>query len=221
MVAPLGQGKEIVAGYGGYNNAPGLLNAFTRWETLHTFLQYSTYAQAGKPYMAVGRNMACTKTVFLQAQQSKIWNELPSGDDDLLVSICGNKENIAIVGGREAFTRTVAKSYWKDWAVQKQRHLSAGKYYKWDIKLLLGTYAFSHAALWIGFAISVCSCHWQVACLLMLARCFIYWLIWWRAAERLNEKSLVYFFPLFDLGWMIYNFAFLPYITWKNEQIWK
>src|SRR6185312_16266737 len=68
MVAPLAAGKEIVAGYGGYNKTWGLLNAFIRWETLHTFLQYSAYSLAGKPYMAVGRNLACTKDILLKAQ---------------------------------------------------------------------------------------------------------------------------------------------------------
>jgi glycosyltransferase involved in cell wall biosynthesis len=220
MTAPLSQGKEIVAGYGEYEKTGGLLNAFIRWETMHSFLQYSTYALAGNPYMAVGRNMACTKSALLKAQASDIWNELPSGDDDLLVSICGNKHNVAVVSDPLAFTYTEAKATWREWAGQKQRHLSTGKYYKANIKLLLGLYGVSHAIIWAGFFILLCSPFWTMACALLAARCLTYWLIWMNTCMKLKEKSLVYLFPLFDIGWMIYNFAFFPYITWKNKNHW-
>ncbi len=221
MIAALANGKEIVAAYGGYYKTTGLLNAFIRLETLHTFLQYSTYALAGKPYMAVGRNLACTRAVLQQAQQSEIWNALPSGDDDLLVSIMGNADNIAIVCNEAAFTYSDAKTTWSDWIKQKQRHLSTGKYYKGDIKLLLGGYAASHAAMWLCFFVLLYTHCWAGVVAVMAVRCFIYWLLWTVTAYRLKEKKLIYLFPFFDIAWMVYNFAFLPYITWKNKKHWK
>jgi len=118
MTAPLANGKEIVAGYGGYRKMPGLLNAFTRWETIHAFLQYSTYTLAGRPYMAVGRNMACIKSTLQKAQQSGIWKALLSGDDDLLVRVAGNAHNTAIVCDEMAFTYTESKTTWAEWARQ-------------------------------------------------------------------------------------------------------
>jgi glycosyltransferase involved in cell wall biosynthesis len=221
MVGPLANGKEIVAGYGGYSKASGLLNAFTRWETMHTFLQYRSYALAGKPYMAVGRNLACTKEILQRAQQSEVWNVLPSGDDDLLVSIAGNANNTAIVSDRQAFTFSDARRTWAEWAKQKQRHLSTGKYYKADIKLLLGGYAVAHAFMWLLFFALLFTQYCGVVLSCMVARCVCYWILWGVAANKLNEKTLFYLFPLFDIAWMIYNFAFFPYITWKNKQHWK
>ncbi len=218
MMAPLTQGKEIIAGYGGYNRSGGLLNAFTRWETLHTFLQYSTYLLAGVPYMAVGRNMACTKSVLLQAMRSDVWNEIPSGDDDLLVSIAATNRNMAIVSDEAAFTYTDAKSTWAEWARQKQRHLSTGKYYKTLPKVLLGLYGISHAALWLCFFLLVGCVGPLIA--LMSVRCLLYWGLWCVTAYKVKEQSLIYLFPFFDIGWLIYNFAFLPYITLKNKQHW-
>src|SRR5690606_34741868 len=100
-----------------------LLNSFVRWETVHTFLQYSSYAKAGRPYMAVGRNLACTRTAFLKAQASPEWSKLPSGDDDLLVRAAGGRSNVAVMASRGAFTITQAKQEWAAWARQKQRHL--------------------------------------------------------------------------------------------------
>ncbi|MCW3123098.1 MAG: hypothetical protein JWQ38_2590 [Flavipsychrobacter sp.] len=220
MVAPLHNGKEIVAGYGGYNEASGLLNAFIRWETVHSFLQYSTYTLAGKPYMAVGRNMACTRAALQKAQKSELWNALPSGDDDLLVRITGSANNTAIVVEPTSFTYSEAKASISSWIAQKQRHLSTGKYYKSDIKLLLGAYGVSHAAMWLSFFILLATPCRDAALIVMGIRCGVYWLIWARAANKLNEKSLIYLFPFFDIAWMVYNFAFLPYITWKNKKHW-
>lgn len=220
MVAPLGAGKEIVAGYGGYHTAPGVLNAFIRWETLHTFMQYSTYAMAGLPYMATGRNMACTKTLLLQAQQHEFWNKVPSGDDDMLVRIAGSPHNTAIVCQSSAFTYSYAKADWKSWVTQKQRHLSTGKYYKGHIQLLLGGYALSHALMWLCFLVMLFF-YWKTAFILAGIRCKAYWVLWSAAAGRVQEKKLIPLFPFFDPGWAVYNFVFLPYITWKNKQHWK
>jgi hypothetical protein len=41
-----------------------------------------------------------------------------------------------------------------------------------------------------------------------------------RMAHRLQEKRLNFSFFLFDFGWLIYNFAFAPYILWKNKRQW-
>jgi glycosyltransferase involved in cell wall biosynthesis len=221
MTAPLAERKEIVAGYGGFYRRPGVLNAFIRWETKHTFLQYSTYIMAGRPYMAVGRNMACTKYIVLKAQRSEVWNEVTSGDDDLLVSVGADEHNTAVVADRDAFTWSEARATWNEWIHQKQRHLSTGKYYNDNLKALLGFYGASHTDVWICFFILLFSSQWKTAAAIMVVRCVVYWVIWGKAARRLNEKRLIFLFPFFDIGWMVYNFAFFPYITWKNKEHWK
>ena len=220
MVAPLFKGKEIIIGYGGYNTTQGLLNAFIRWETLHAFMLYSTAAQSGRPYMAVGRNMACLKSVFIQAQESPIWNAVPSGDDDLLISVAATQVNTQVVSDKAAFTYSDAKETWDAWAKQKQRHLSTGKFYKRGIKTYLTLYAGGHAMIWIFFVATAIAHPTTLLFGAMGLRCFLYWAIWLKTADKVNEKSLFYFFPLFDLGWMVYNFAFLPYIIWKNKKHW-
>jgi len=220
MVAPLLHGKQISIGYGGYRKAPGLLNAFTRWETLHTFLQYSAYALAGKPYMAVGRNLACTKSILQRAQRSDIWNKLPTGDDDILVSTMATRDNTALVTDRNAFTYTDAKTSWLYWIEQKKRHLSAGKYYKPGVKALLGVYAMSHAILWLSFIGLLFTTFLKIVLVLMAARCLVYWAVWMISAALIKEESLWFTFPFFDFAWMLYNFAFSPYIIWKNKKQW-
>jgi glycosyltransferase involved in cell wall biosynthesis len=221
MVQPLTEGKEVVAGVGKYEKAPGLLNAFIRWETIHSFLQYSSYAAAGSPYMAVGRNMACTKDAFYKAQQSPAWGKLPSGDDDLLVNAVGDAKNIAIVAHPDSFTVSPAKETLKEWIAQKQRHVSTSKYYKTSTILTLGLYACIHALAWLLFFVLLFVWDWQVTLAVMLLRCTVFALLWQATATRLKDKFSFAAHFLFDIGWMVYNFAFSPYIIWKNKQQWK
>lgn len=222
MTAPLSQGKEIVAGYGAYTQKEGdTLNALTQWETLHTFMQYSAYIVAGIPYMAVGRNLACTREVLLAAMQHPVWNKLPSGDDDLLVSIAGTATNMAVVCERGAFTFTASKTAWREWVHQKQRHMSTGKYYKWPVKLLLGAYAITHAGMWIMGVCLLFTTLWAYALTTIAIRCLLAYMAWHSAARRLGQNTNFLAWIKGDIGWIIYNFAFLPYITWKNKTNWK
>jgi hypothetical protein len=216
-----GQGKEIVVGYGGYRRKAGLLNIFIRWETLHTFLQCSSYLLSGKPYMAVGRNIACTRKIFLQAQANKLWQSLPSGDDDILMRLCATPYNTALVAAPEAFTHSQSKNTWPEWMRQKQRHLSIGKWYKPEIKMLLGFYAVSHALSWLLFMVLCCMGAFFPAVIFMSIRSLLYWFVWHRTARLLQERSLSLFFPLCDIGWFLYNALFSPYIFWKNKQTWQ
>jgi len=221
MVAPLAYGKEIVLGYGAHRTTSGLLNAFIRWETVHTFLQYSTYAMAGTPYMGVGRNLACTRQTMLEAQEAPIWGSLPSGDDDFLVRIMADNSNTAVVSTPRAFTYTDAKNSVDEWVAQKQRHLSTGKYYKAISILLLGFYACSHALMWLAFILLLFTIVAKAALVAVAVRCLLYWPVMAYTAHRLREKKLFTLLPLFDFGWMIYNFAFAPYVLWKNKKQWK
>lgn len=221
MTKPFAEGKEIVCGYGAYDKAKGFLNGFIRWETLHTFLQYACYAKTGLPYMAVGRNLACTKDVLIKAQQSEIWNALPSGDDDLLIQICGTKENTAIVVTPDSFTFSEAKKTWKEWLHQKQRHLSTGKYYKAQTQFLLALYAFSHALFWLFFFSLLFTNEWKTVVILFFIRTIIYWVLWAAVESRLKEKRLQALMPLYDVSWALYNFVLSPFIFFKNKQQWK
>lgn len=221
MVAPLYKGKEIVCGYGGHHHRMGILNAFIRWETMHTFLQYTTYALSGRAYMGVGRNMACTKAVFAKAQSSAIWNQLPSGDDDLLVQACGKPNNIAIVAHKDAFTFSDAKANWADWLRQKQRHISTGKYYHKSTQRLLGLYAISHSLSWVLFFALVSWSYFSIVFILFFLRCFLYWAIWQSTAMKLRDKKLWLWIPLCDIGWALYNIILSPFIFWKNKTQWK
>src|SRR5690606_32614968 len=130
-------GIEIVLGYGAFHKQKGLLNKLVRWEGFHTALQYLSYANAGIPYMGVGRNLSYKKSVFFRQKGFSAHNHLPGGDDDLFVNKAAHKQNTAIAVDEDTFTITKPPSSWKQWKRQKARHYSASKYYKASHKFLL------------------------------------------------------------------------------------
>lgn len=220
IVAPLHNGKQLVAGFGAYIANGSMLNAFICWETLHTFIQYAGYTLSGRPYMAVGRNLACTKAAMLKAQQSTAWAQLPSGDDDLLINAVADGKNMAIVATPSSITISPAKATWADWLKQKQRHVSTGKYYKTSTKLLLGLYALTHSFVWLSFLVLLLTPMWQLALVVMAVRLIINIIIQQRACRLTGQQHYILLFILADIGWMIYNFVLSPYILLKNKQRW-
>lgn len=221
MVNALQNNKEIVAGYGAYIPSTGCLNKFIRWETLHSYLQYSTYAQSGIPYMAVGRNLAVKKQVLATAQAQPLWASMPSGDDDLLIRLMGNKQNVAIVADTEAATRSTAKNNIKEWLAQKKRHVSTGKLYRKHIQLLLGLYALSHGLTWMLWLVLWLAGYGYLVSSLMILRCMLTWSLWGITAQNLKETSLLLWLPFCDIGWAIYNLILSPYIFFKTKTTWK
>lgn len=223
----------IVLGYGAYEEHPGLLNKFIRWETAHTCMQYASYAHAGMTYMGVGRNLSYSKSLLSELEQDvsfqQIYKNTPSGDDDLLICKIAKEHKTSVCLKKEAHTISIPQKTWKAWWKQKTRHASTGKYYPQKIKNLLGLYGLSHSLYWFSgimlIAQLIADC--QLAAtnylvlILFFARLLIYWInaaTWYR---QLGEKKLLLFYPLGDLGWALYNVFLSPYIFWKNRQAWK
>lgn len=223
-----GSGKPLlVLGYGAYEYRPGLLNRFIHWETAHTHMQYASYARAGKTYMGVGRNMLYSKSLpamaFGDPGFSATYAATPSGDDDLLVSAIAPHAAVACCLAGEAHTVSVAQDTWRKWWRQKTRHASTGKYYRKDIRQMLGLYGLSHSLYWFMglLLLTLGGPAAAVVLALFLFRLMIYWILAGKWYRVLNEKKLLIFYPLGDLGWAIYNVFLSPFIFWKNKQTWK
>lgn len=210
--------EQIVAGYGAYAYQMGLLNAFIRWETLHTFVQYAAFAKASMPYMFVGRNVLYEKEVLSSAARNPTWQALQYGDDDLLLQDT-HRWTVNISDRAAAKTISAPPQTWKEWLNQKQRHVSTGKYYRFSIQMLLGLYAISHHFTWLlGLILLFLANGWGI---LLLLRCLLYWSLWLFVGKKLEEKNLFLWLGITDLGWMFYHFILSPYIFIKNKITWR
>lgn len=217
-------GTEVVLGYGPYEKKPGMLNRIIRFETFHTALQYLSYAQAGLPYMGVGRNLSYKKDLFFRNKGFAGHNQIPSGDDDLFINAVATKQNTRVVLDASSFVYSPPKTTWGDWLRQKQRHYTTSRYYKPIHKFLLGVYGGSHLLVYP---------------LLVLNLLFVptpwFWYVWpvfgtrfvlqavvfYEGMRKLKEKDLFWWFPLLDLWQFIYYFIFVPALWKRPAAKWK
>lgn len=153
MVQQMTYDKQIVLGFSPYNFEPGFLNGFIRFETFFTAWQYFAYSLLGMPYMGVGRNLMYRRKLFFDKLGFRNHQKITGGDDDLFVNENANSVNTAICFNPETFTFSEPKTTFKDWFIQKKRHLSIGKRYKTRDKFLLGLYSFTHIIFWIFWPI--------------------------------------------------------------------
>lgn len=217
----MNESTRIIAGYGGMYPTKSFLNWFVRYETMQTFLMYYSFTAAGRPYMAVGRNLAARKEAYAYAQQQGIWSEMPSGDDDLLVQLCATAGNMKVIAAPDSFTRTFAKNGWKDYLTQKRRHVSTGKLYAPATKFLLGSYALLNATHWILPFLAIAAGMPAAAYWLLLVPFLVQSILFRQATKAMGEQSSIPGWGLFFFCWMLYNAVLAPYILWKSRQHWK
>ncbi|MCB0615512.1 MAG: glycosyltransferase, partial [Phaeodactylibacter sp.] len=77
---------KIGLGYSPYFRGKGILNAFIRFETVYSAIQYLSFAFMGLPYMGVGRNLCYRKSLFRGSGGFDSHAHIASGDDDLFIN---------------------------------------------------------------------------------------------------------------------------------------
>ena len=193
--------KSIILGYGRYekiNNS--FLNKIIRFETLLTALQYFSWARMGKPYMGVGRNLAYKKEEFFNVNGFIDHIQIRSGDDDLFINQAANSDNTAISYSPESFTASKPKTSYKDWFIQKRRHIATANFYKTFDKFQLGLF-FSTQLLFllVPVILLVFQFEWIIVLSLIGFRYLVSWIVIGFAAGKLKEKDVVYWYPIIEI----------------------
>ncbi|MCQ2341483.1 MAG: glycosyltransferase [Paludibacteraceae bacterium] len=129
---------QIVLGYSPYFPESSAVNRIIRYETLFNGLHYMGRALAGHPYMGVGRNMLYSKALFMDHKGFAGLLSLRSGDDDLFVNKVALRDNTNVVCSPNSLVWSLPKTTFREWIMQKRRHLSASPYYKPATRLMLG-----------------------------------------------------------------------------------
>lgn len=223
MSSHFSNNKSIVIGYGAYKKtAKSFLNKLIRFETLMTAVQYFSYAKMGQPYMAVGRNLAYTKSVFFEARGFVNHMSIKSGDDDLFVNEVATASNISLCMTKESFTESIPKSTYADWLTQKRRHISTAKHYKSKHKAMLALFYTSQLLFFIFSILLISSLiYWQIVVGLIVLRYIMIYISLTLASKKLNEKDLIPYFPLLELFLVITQISiFIKNLTSKPNH-WK
>ncbi len=196
-------GTDLVLGFSPYREAPGVLNQFIRFETLHTGLLYLSHALKGRPYMGVGRNMAYRKALF---ERSGFGGDekYTGGDDDIFVNRHATKDNTRVVLSRNSQMVSIPKSTWSAFLKQKIRHLSAGKRYHKKDQTSLANFSLATLVGWILFIYLLPVAENKALILVPFAvRSLSFYSIFTRSGQKLKVKLAYWALPLFDLCYTI------------------
>lgn len=193
--------KSIVLGYGAYAKIKNsFLNKLIRFETLFTALQYFSYAKSGIPFMGVGRNLAYKKDEFFKANGFIDHMQIRSGDDDLFINQVATGKNTSICLTANSYTISNPKTAFKDWLLQKRRHISTAKHYKTIHKILLTLFYITQFLFWILAILLLTTTYaWQIVLPLFLLRVLLFYIVFGKTSKKLDEKDLIIFLPFLEI----------------------
>jgi len=166
--------------------------------------------------------MAYRKSLFYENKGFTSHYSIHSGDDDLFINQAATRKNTRVVADPGSFTLSQPKKSFKEWWIQKKRHLSTGRYYRWRHKFLLGLYAFSTVLFYTLFALLL-SLNYTIFIVLALfiLRLVIQLFIFRKTLVRLNEKGIWLLVPLFEIILILINTALTVSAFMSKETKWK
>lgn len=215
--------RNIVLGYGGYEKrANSLLNKIIRFDTLLTATQYFSWANIGKPYMGVGRNMAYKREEFFKVRGFIDHMKIRSGDDDLFINQAATSANTAICYLPESFTYSNPKTTFKSWFTQKRRQVYTTKHYKMFDRYQLSIFYITQLLFLVLPAILLAYQFQWIAVLSVIGFRYIFaWITLGFAAGKLNEKDVMYWFPIIEIILIFTQLHIILTNKFSKPQHWK
>jgi hypothetical protein len=171
--------------------------------------------------MGVGRNLSYKKNIFFRNKGFSAHNNIPGGDDDLLVNAAANRKNTKINIDKNSFVLTNPAPDWNRWRKQKKRHYTTGKFYRKKHQFLLGIYSLSHFLFFPLFVAALLTPLWEIVLIVFGVRLLFQTIVHFKVMHKLDERDLFPFFILFDIWMFFYYFLFAPSLFKKPEPHWK
>ena len=213
---------HFVLGYSPYLKMKGFLNAFIRFDTLITAVQYVSFAILGNPYMGVGRNLAYRRSRFLEVKGFHDMLSITGGDDDLFVNRYARRTNTSVCIEPASQTNSKPKTTLWNFLHQKMRHLSVGRHYRFGHRLLLGLFMISWLGVWVTGIVLLTAGEYYIGVSLIIFRIILVIITVHLAAKRFGQAFELWLIPLLDF---IYAFYYLvtglrtlvtKKVRWKN-----
>ena len=222
MAANFTTPAQIVLGYSPYYRTSNFLNAFIRFETLKTGINYLSAALNGDAYMGIGRNLAYTKTLFFSVKGFAAHMHVMAGDDDLFVNQNATAENTIIEIHPDTFVYTSAKTTLSGWYRQKKRHMGVGKLYKNKHRRMLSFDAVSGFLFYVLFILClVFNFEPLLAAGILVFRWILQLLIYRKVFKKLDAADMLWAVPFFDMVYYIYLNVFGLIGTFIKTTRWK
>lgn len=211
MAARFDTSVDIVAGHAPLFSAGNFPGLWSSYESTHTSMLMMSFAEAGFPYMGIGRNLAIRKNIRDQYEPHTHPSSLVSGDDDLMVNAAATAHNTRICLAPETFMYSKAPATWKIWLRQKRRQLAAGTKYKFFHQIALaaigGSWAI-HYGLGLILMLQGVNSGWILTAWLL--RIIIVWTVQRRLLNLFGAKDLWLYVPFYDGLMAVYYGAVVP-----------
>lgn len=214
--------NNIVLGFSAYETQPGILNAFIRFETFLTAIQYIGFTLLGRPYMGVGRNLAYKRNLFLESKGFNDHLDVIGGDDDLFVNQHAKAATTGLALGKDVVVHSIPKKTWREYFDQKLRHLSVGKRYKMGDRFLLGLFM-STWVLWPFTILSLAflAMHAAVVGGMILLRWICLAALFSMGSRTVGEPFEVWKVPFLDFIYAFYYLVAAPIALVTKRVRWK
>jgi hypothetical protein len=122
----------------------------------------------------------------------------------------------------QSFTFTEAKKTFGDWMKQKSRHGTTSKYYKGRHKLQLALLSSSNVMFFLLLiTLLILRFEWEAVLLLYGIKLMVQWMIGLGAAKRLEEKDLMWLYPMHELIFTFLQPVFYLSSLFTKQQSWK
>jgi len=224
MAANFTGSTEIVLGYSPYIKYSGFLNAFTRFETLRTGINYLSAAIGSNAYMGIGRNLAYTKSLFFRCKGFASHLHILAGDDDLFVNRNATPDNTTIEIHPDAFTFSESKVTLGGYYRQKKRHMGVGGLYRNKHRRMLSLEAITGFLFYLTLSMAIFFRKEPYIFILAgayLLRLIIQVIVYYQSAKKLTGTGLVWSLPIYDLLYNIYLIVFGLIGTFIKTTRWK
>ena len=192
---------DVVIGYCGMEQVPGLANRMIRMGRMGRAMRWISAAMRGEPYRGIMQNMGFTKRVYFDNGGFNHLN-MNAGEDDLFIQKIVSSARVAVVVSPNSLVRQKAWGGLKWWYTLRKFYSNTFRYYPCRVKRYVG------AELWSRFLFFASSATVAVllppelavfAAALFVLREGIVLLEMRRITLRLSEPGLVGISLLYDL----------------------
>ena len=170
-----------------------------------------------------GRSIAYRREVYEQVNGfDRIMHSI-SGDDDLFLQLVHKETDwkIRFAKDKDAVVPSYQTKTFKQFFTQKKRHLSAGKYYNFKLKIAYFLFHLSNLFLFAFLAGSIISNkNILLAVLLFFAKLLMDWLFIVASSKTFNIRPGIKYFLFWEIFFLSYHLIISP-VSWIGIVKWK
>jgi len=177
----------------------------------------------GGAVTSTGRNMAFRREVYDQVNGFDKIMQSVSGDDDLFLQLVHQETSwkIKFAKDKDAVVPSFQTKTLKQFFTQKRRHLSAGKYYHFKLKVAYFWFHLSNLFFFIFLAGSIILLqNIFLAILLFSVKLLVDWLFITTVSKTFGIHSAMKYFLTWELFFLCYHVIISP-VSWIGTIKWK